>query len=54
MIIQHYTHASTHTYANTYIELKQISEISRYPFEIHYSDTGFELFKMVANYFKQL
>ena len=36
------------------VELKQISEISGYPFQIHYPDTGFELFRIVANYFKQL
>ena len=36
------------------LELKQISEISGYPFQIHYPDTGFELFRIVANYFKQL
>jgi len=36
------------------LELKQISEISGYPFKIHYPDTGFELFRIVANYFKQL
>ena len=37
-----------------YVELKQISEISGYPFQIHYPDTGFELFRIAANYFKQL
>jgi len=31
-----------------------VSEIYRYPFQIHYPDTGFELFRIVANYFKQL
>ena len=36
------------------LELKQISEISGYTFQIHYMDTGFELFRIVANYFKQL
>ena len=36
------------------VELKQISEISGYPFQIHYPDTGFEQFRIVANYFKQL
>ena len=36
------------------LELKQISEISGYPFQIHYPDTGFELFRIVANYLKQL
>ena len=36
------------------LELKQISEISGYPFQIHYPDKGFELFRIVANYFKQL
>ena len=36
------------------IELKQISEISGYPFEIHYPDTDLESFRIVANYFKQL
>jgi len=25
-----------------------------YPFEIHYPDKGFELFRIVGNYFKQL
>ena len=29
------------------VELQQISEISGYPFQIHYPDTGFELFKIV-------
>ena len=32
------------------VELKQISEISGYPFQIHYSDTSFELFRIAANY----
>ena len=36
------------------LELKQVSEISEYPFEIHYPDTGLELFRIVANYLKQL
>ena len=36
------------------LELKQISEIFRYLFQIHYPDTGFELFRIVPNYFKQL
>ena len=36
------------------LELKQISEISGYPFQIHHLDTGFELFRIVDNYFKQL
>ena len=36
------------------IELKQIPEISGYPFEIHYPDTDLESFWIVANYFKQL
>ena len=31
------------------LELKQIPEISRYLFEIHCVDTGFELFRIVAN-----
>ena len=36
------------------IELKQISEIFEYPYEIHYLDTDLEPFRVVANYFKQL
>ena len=36
------------------LELKQISEISGYPFEIHYPDKDCEPFRIVANYFKQL
>jgi len=32
------------------LELKLISEVSRYPFLIHYVDTGVELFRIVANY----
>ena len=36
------------------IELKQISKMSRYPFEIYYPDTDLESFRIVANYFKQL
>ena len=30
------------------LELKQISEISRYLFETHYPDTGLESFRIVA------
>ena len=36
------------------LELKQISEISGYPFKIHYPDTDLESFRIVADYFKQL
>ena len=36
------------------LELKQISEISGYPFEIYYPDTDLEPFRIVANYFKQI
>ena len=36
------------------LELKQISEISGYPFEIYYPDTDLEPFRIVANYFKQV
>ena len=36
------------------LELKQISEISRYAFEILYPHASLELFRIVANYFKQL
>ena len=36
------------------LELKSTSEISGYLYEIHDPDTGFELFRIVADYFKQL
>ena len=36
------------------LQLKQIFKIFAYPFEIHHPDTDFELFRIAANYFKQL
>ena len=49
-----YSYVCIHIYMYFIVELKQIPEISEYLFKIHYPDTGFELFRKVVNYFKQL
>ena len=44
------------TYVCTYMYTRAEKNIRniQYPFEIHYPDTGFELFRIAADCFKQL